>query len=89
MVEKAKIVQTPGTLSGRPRIAGHRIAVSDIWLSYLRALEDLAVPMIRRDFPQLSEEQVREALYYAHIHMKDIERGGCPTCGRWIKLPYL
>jgi uncharacterized protein (DUF433 family) len=74
MVEKAKIVQTPGTLSGRPRIDGHRIAVSDIWLSYLRALEVLAVPMIRRDFPQLSEEQVREALYYAHIHMKDIER---------------
>jgi uncharacterized protein (DUF433 family) len=74
MVEKAKIVQTPGTLSGRPRIDGHRIAVSDIWLSYLRALEDLAVPMIRRDFPHLTEEQVREALYYAHTHMKDIER---------------
>ena len=74
MAEKAKIVKTPGTLSGRPRIDGHRIAVSDIWLSYLRALEDLAVPMIRRDFPYLTEEQVREALYYAHTHMKEIER---------------
>ena len=73
MVEKAKIVQTPGTLSGRPRLDGHRIAVSDIWLSYLRALEDLAVPIIRRDFPQLTEDQVREALYYAHTHMGEIE----------------
>ena len=75
MLEKAKIVQTPGTLSGRPRIDGHRIAVSDIWLSYLRALEDLAVPMIRRDFPHLTEEQVREALYYAQTHWKEIEQG--------------
>ena len=74
MATKKIIVKTPGTLSGRPRIDGHRISVSDIWLSYLRALEDLAVPMILRDYPHLSEEKVRAALYYAHAHMSEIEQ---------------
>jgi uncharacterized protein (DUF433 family) len=74
MPRKPVIVKTPGTLSGRPRIDGHRIAVSDIWLAYLRALEDLAVPMILRDYPPLTEEEVREALYYAFTHMKEIEQ---------------
>ena len=72
--EEAKIVKTPGTLSGRPRIDGHRIAVSDIWLAYLRALEDLAVPMILRDYPQLTDEQVREALHYAYCNLKEIQQ---------------
>jgi uncharacterized protein (DUF433 family) len=74
MPRKPIIVKTPGTLSGRPRIDGHRIAVSDIWLAYLRALEDLAVPMILRDYPHLTEEEVREALYYARTHMREIEQ---------------
>ncbi len=74
MTEKKLIVKTPGTLSGRPRIDGHRIAVSDVWLAYLRALEDLAVPMILRDYPHLTEEEVREALHYAYTHMKEIEQ---------------
>jgi uncharacterized protein (DUF433 family) len=74
MPSKPIIVKTPGTLSGRPRIDGHRIAVSHIWLSYLRALEDLAVPMILRDYPQLTEEEVREALWYAHEHVREIEK---------------
>ena len=74
MVEKAKIVQTPGTLSGRPRLDGHRIAVSDIWLSYLRALEDLAVPLILRDFPELTEDQVLAALRYAGENRDVVEQ---------------
>lgn len=73
MARKPIIVKTPGTLSGRPRIDGHRIAVSDIWLLYLRALEDLAVPMILRDYPHLTEEEVRAALHYAYEHMKEID----------------
>jgi uncharacterized protein (DUF433 family) len=74
MARKPVIVKTPGTLSGRPRIDGHRIAVSDIWLAYLRALEDLAVPMILRDYPELTEEQIRKALWYAREHLDEIER---------------
>ena len=74
MVEKAKIVQTPGTLSGRPRIDGHRIAVSDIWLSYLRALDQVAIPLILQDFPDLTGEQVIEALCYARDHSDQIDQ---------------
>jgi len=43
-------------------------------MAYLRALEDLAVPMILRDYPDLTEEQVRAALWYAHEHMDEIQR---------------
>ena len=74
MPRKAIIVKTPGTLSGRPRIDGHRIAVSDIWLAYLRALDKLAIPLILRDFPDLTKEQVIAALDYAREHMDEIEK---------------
>jgi uncharacterized protein (DUF433 family) len=74
MTRKPIIVKTPGTLSGRPRIDGHRIAVSDIWLAYLRALEELAIPLILKDFPELTREQVIAALCYAREHMDEIER---------------
>ena len=30
--------------------------------------------MILRDFPQLTEEEVREALYYAHVQMNEIDK---------------
>ena len=74
MTRKQIIVKTPGTLSGRPRIDGNRIAVSDIWLACLRALEDLAVPLILKDFPELTEEQVLAALNYARENMDEIEQ---------------
>ncbi len=73
MARKKIIVKTPGTLSGRPRIDGHRIAASDVWLAYLRALDDIAVPIILREYPQLTEEEVREALWYARVHWREIE----------------
>jgi hypothetical protein len=34
----------------------------------------LAVPIILRDYPHLTEEEVREALWYAHEHMREIEK---------------
>ena len=74
MARKPVIVKTPGTLSGRPRIDGHRIGVSDIWLAYLRALDKLAIPLILRDFPDLTKEQVIAALDYAREHMDEIEK---------------
>jgi uncharacterized protein (DUF433 family) len=74
MPRKSIIVKTPGTLSGRPRIDGHRIAVTDIWLAYLRALDKLAILLILKDFPDLTKEQVVEALFYAREHMSEIEQ---------------
>jgi uncharacterized protein (DUF433 family) len=74
MAENKLIVKTPGTLSGRPRIDGHRIGVTDIWFSYLHALEDLAVPMILQEYPHLTEEKVRAALWYAYENMDEIQQ---------------
>lgn len=74
MPRKPIIVKTPGTLSGRPRIDGHRIGVSDIWLAYLRALDKLAIPLILKDFPDLTKEQVIAALDYAREHMDEVEK---------------
>jgi uncharacterized protein (DUF433 family) len=73
MARKPIIVKTPGTLSGRSRIDGHRIAVSDVWLAYRRALEELVIPLILKDFPDLTREQVLAALCYAREHMSEIE----------------
>lgn len=74
MAENKLIVKTPGTLSGRPRIDGHRIGVSDIWIYYMRALDELAIPLILRDFPELTREQVLQALHYARDNMEEMER---------------
>ncbi len=68
------IVKTAGTLSGRARINGTRIGVSDIWLAYLRALDEVAIPRILKDFSHLKEEQVRAALDYARKHPEEIEQ---------------
>jgi uncharacterized protein (DUF433 family) len=70
---KKIIVKTPGTLGGRPRIDGHRIGVIHVWFAYLRALDEIAIPKILNDFPSLTEEEVREALYYAWSHPEEIQ----------------
>lgn len=74
MTRKPIIVKTPGTLSGRPRIDGTRIGVSDVWLAYQRALDELTIPLILKDFPHLTRKQILEALWYAREHMGEIER---------------
>jgi uncharacterized protein (DUF433 family) len=74
MAENKLIVKTPGTLSGRPRIDGHRIGVTDIWFSYLRALNKLAVPLILEEYPHLTEEKVRAALLYAYENMDELQQ---------------
>lgn len=57
-----RIVSTPDTLSGKPRIAGTRIAVEMI-------LEDLSLGMtiaeILENYPQLKAEDVQAALTFA------------------------
>ena len=56
------IVSTPGVLQGKPCIKGTRIGVSLIleWLA-----NGSSIQQITREFPQLSEEAVKEAIQYA------------------------
>jgi uncharacterized protein (DUF433 family) len=57
-----EIVSTPDVLRGRPRIKGTRIPVSLI-LGYLAAGK--AVEDIRREFPDVTPQQIAACLSYA------------------------
>ena len=56
------IVVTPGIRSGKPCIAGTRIAVDDI-LDYLAA--GMSEEEILRDFPALRQEHIKASLAFA------------------------
>ena len=62
---------TPGTCSGKPRIAGHRIRVQDIvlWTEEGRSADEIVA-----DFPQLSLADVYAALAYYHDHREQIDK---------------
>jgi uncharacterized protein (DUF433 family) len=63
------IVKTPGTCGGRPRVAGTRLEVSLI--SYLAQL-GWSVNKMLEAYPQLSRQDVLEALTYAANHMDEL-----------------
>jgi len=61
---------TPGVLGGKPRIAGHRIAVAQIAQMYLKmgeSIEDIA-----RDY-NLSPASVHAAMVYYYDHRAEID----------------
>lgn len=61
---------TPGVLGGKPRIAGHRIAVAQIAQMYLKmgeSIEDIA-----RDY-NLSPASVHAAMSYYYDHREEID----------------
>ncbi len=62
---------TPGVRSGKPRIAGTRICVSDvvIWTEQGRSPYEIV-----SDFPQLTLADVYAALAYYHDHQADVDR---------------
>ncbi|MBN2577486.1 MAG: DUF433 domain-containing protein [Pirellulales bacterium] len=62
---------TPGVRSGKPRIVGTRICVSDVvvWTEQGRSPEEIV-----NDFPQLSLADVHAALAYYHDHRQEIDR---------------
>lgn len=62
---------TPGTRGGQPRIAGTRIAVSDIVIMHLRLGESLA--QIAGDY-DLQPAAVHAALEYYYDHRDEIDR---------------
>ncbi|MCD4726392.1 MAG: DUF433 domain-containing protein [Pirellulales bacterium] len=61
----------PGVRSGKPRIAGTRICVSDvvIWTEQGRSPYEIVA-----DYPQLTLADVYAALAYYHDHQADIDQ---------------
>lgn len=64
------IVATPGTCGGKPRIAGTRIRVQDIYVWY--ELQGQSVEEIITSFPHLTIAGVYAALAYFWDHRDDI-----------------
>ncbi|HSN75907.1 MAG TPA: DUF433 domain-containing protein [Anaerolineae bacterium] len=69
-VYDAHITSTPGTRSGKPRIVGRRITVSDVAVWYLQM--GLSVDEIVRDY-DLHHAQVHAALAYYYDHRAEID----------------
>ncbi|MEI2690044.1 MAG: DUF433 domain-containing protein [Anaerolineae bacterium] len=69
-VYDAHITSTPGTRSGKPRIVGRRITVSDVAMWFLQM--GLSVDEIVKDH-DLSHAQVHAALAYYYDHRMEID----------------
>jgi uncharacterized protein (DUF433 family) len=67
------IVRTPGVMSGRPRIAGTRIRVSDVVVQ-LHVNEYTADEVADEVYPWISRADVYAALAYYYDHQDEIER---------------
>jgi len=65
------IVETPGFLGGRPRIAGHRIGVKHI--AVLSQQGQSPESIIEHAYPQLSLAEVHAALAYYHANRQAID----------------
>ncbi len=65
-----RIVCTPDTLGGKPRIAGTRIRVQDIY--FWHEVEGKSPDEIVTSFPQLSMADVYAALSYFWAHREEL-----------------
>jgi uncharacterized protein (DUF433 family) len=69
-VAKDHIEATPGTCGGKPRIAGTRIRVQDVYVWH--ELQGLSADEIVDRYPQLSLADVHAALTYFYDHRDEI-----------------
>jgi uncharacterized protein (DUF433 family) len=69
---KERIVSTPDTCGGSPRVAGTRIRVQDIY--FWHEVEGKSPDELVTDFPQLSMADVYAALSYFWAHREPMLR---------------
>lgn len=70
-VDRVRIVSTPGTCGGKPRIDGHRISVKHVVLDHQRG--GLGPDEIVSADPALTLSDVYVALAYHHDHRAEID----------------
>ena len=70
-LDRPRIVSTPGTCGGRPRIDGHRITVEDIAIWHERM--GLSPDEIVADYPTITLSDVHAALAYYYDHRAEID----------------
>ena len=66
-----RIVVTPGTCGGKPRIAGHRVKVADVAVWHERM--GIAPEEIVANWPSLTLDEVNAALEYYRLHRERID----------------
>jgi len=66
-----RIVSTPGTCGGKPRIAGHRIKVADVAIWYERM--GLSPDEIVSTWPSLTLSDVHAALAFYYDHREQVD----------------
>lgn len=67
-----RIVRTPGVRGGKPRIAGHRISVSDVAIWHERM--GMSPDEIVSEYPTLRLSDVYAALAYYFDHRDEVDR---------------
>ena len=67
-----RIVTTPGVRGGKPRIAGHRITVSDVAIWHERM--GMSPDEIVSEYPTIALSDVHAALAYYFDHRDEVDR---------------
>jgi uncharacterized protein (DUF433 family) len=67
-----RIVTTPGVRGGKPRIAGHRITVSDVAIWHQRM--GMNPDEIVSEYPTITLSDVHAALAYYFDHRDEVDR---------------
>jgi uncharacterized protein (DUF433 family) len=70
-LDRVRIVSTPDTCGGKPRIVGHRVTVKHIVLDHQR--QGLSPDEIVSAYPSLTLSDVYAALAYYHDHRAEID----------------
>jgi uncharacterized protein (DUF433 family) len=82
--DRARIVSTPGTCGGKPRIDGHRITVKHIILDHQRG--GMSLDEIVSAYPSLTLSDVYSALAYYHDHRADIDADITADDDHWSEM---
>ena len=69
--DRVRIVSTPGTRGGKPRIDGHRITVADVAIWYERM--GMSPDEIVSTYPTITLSDVHAALAYYYEHRDRID----------------
>jgi uncharacterized protein (DUF433 family) len=69
--DRVRIVSTPGTRGGKPRIDGHRITVADVAIWYERMA--MSPDEIVSTYPTITLSDVHAALAYYYEHRERID----------------
>ena len=71
LLDRVRIVSTPGTCGGKPRIEGHRITVKHIVLDHQR--QGMSPDEIVSAYPSLTLSDIYAALAFYHDHRAEID----------------